>query len=186
MAAANGFVLTRPDAQYGDSTSAVSSTRVRAQRFPAPAVAQFTVTELGFYAGGVTVSAKLSIFHDDAANACPGAMVAHAETSTIAINGATHQVYHTYSTQPVLSGGGASYWIGHVQAESMSVSRFASSGIGKYLSASSMTWPASENDWHSATSQAADFSYYAVYEELVITSTGVPPKAFAYQRQMRG
>jgi hypothetical protein len=166
MGAANGFVTVSPDARYGASAGTVSATETSACRFALGSTGTKQITEIGLYIQAVsgTVACKIAIFENDAANTCPGAMIANSEATLSASSGAYTKTYATYGTKPQVTGG-VTYWIALIQEGSVAYSRIDTGGVNAYKSGlTTYTWPA-EAAWHTKTDYGRDWSYYAVYED---------------------
>ena len=163
MGAANGFAATTPDTRYGDSDYGNTTAYVDVARYQAPSSGALEVSEIGCYMTGATLTAKIAIFDDDAANGCPGAMVANSE-GTLTVDSLTNvKASHTYSgTKPQVTGG-SYYWIGVISDSTRTTSVFATGGTSlERGSVSYPTWP-SGDDWHTHTDLTKDYSFYAVY-----------------------
>lgn len=161
MAAANGFVLIRPDARYGDAYGSLSANGYSGNYFVAPGSGQLTITEIGCY-GYINSEndVEFAIYTHDAVNGCPESQVANSlcQATLTTTPGIFH---HSYGTKPVVTGG-QGYWLcyGNIPGGTAYVSRFASGGTSAYLSGFGDTWPTSSDTWNTGT---RDSSMFAVY-----------------------
>jgi hypothetical protein len=168
MAAVNGFTATAPDTRYGDADYVNVPTWADAQKFQAGGSGTQELSEIGGYlatAGAGNVAAKIAVFEDDAANGCPGAMVANSEGSLTITNALYELKTHTYSTKPQVTGG-SYYWIAVISDVNRASSVFTTGGTSlERGSVTYPTWP-SGDDWHTHSDLTKDYSFYAVYKAV--------------------
>jgi hypothetical protein len=183
---ANGFVTTRPAAATG--TIYQWAARADAGKFTCGGTGTQEAVEIGMWAYAeslYTPHTKLAIFEDDAANGCPGAMVANSESDDIGLvyNGdAAYADYHTYVTKPALTGGTA-YWIGMLNdSNKLYFAVSLSGGTALQRAATYATWP-TDTEWHTHTDTGFNTSLWVVYQAV---SAGVAlPVLMNLQHQFR-
>jgi len=172
-AAGQGFLTVRPDARFGADYVLISDTgsvmRSRAERFTMPGSGPYNITEIGAYLYEIatgTLGAKFAIFTDDNVNDCPEDMVENSESTEVTIDGSSYTLYyHTYGTQPQLTGG-TDYWlamIGESGSNDMRLSADTTGGLSLRTDVTYSTWP-TEPDWETNTSGVYTTSLYAIYE----------------------
>lgn len=171
MAAANGFVATEPDTQYGDAALAFVTNWARAQKFVAGGSGTQEISKVGFwgYCPSGSASVRMAIYTHDAANDCPEAMVSNSETSSITVADVLETQYaHTYSTKPQVTGG-TTYWLAlFASGDTCYATEFATGGDTSfaYTSLTFPTWPTG-TQWEASDDQDYDLSFYAVYSAFV-------------------
>ena len=107
------------------------------------------------------------IFTDDAANGCPGTLVANSDSGALTITTTFQKYYATYAgTKPQVTGQ-TIYWIAFICAGASRRDRNLTGGIS--LSCNSgityPTWP-TDTQWHTHADATNDIGIYAVYQAI--------------------
>lgn len=190
MGAANGFVSTSPDSQYGAATNTLQKNYVLAQAFVMPNSGAQTIAEIGAYLAYVnyTMYVHFALFTDDSANSCPDSIVANSDTGAISVDSTSlGKISYSYSTKPSLTGG-ATYWItmgvgdqgGAGQVKWSEINDGTKNGLYK-SSVTYPNWPATADAWHTHTNYADDLSFYAVYDSA--SGLSIPVVQATYRRR---
>lgn len=169
---ANGFVTSRP-ARPGATAIDTTANSTHAQKFTCGGSngVTYDVVELGWYLStdaGTTGVVTLAIFEDDAANGCPGAMVANSDGEITVVNDTSVLArYLTYSgTKPQVVGGTAYFLAALWKDANINRDRVASTGgtgVRINLGITYPTWP-TDTQWHTHTDVTDDHGIYAVYQ----------------------
>jgi hypothetical protein len=190
MGAANGFVTTKPDTQYGDVAGYFVNTEIWGQKFNCGGSGTQNIDSIGVWCYETDAGdcyCHLAIFTDDAANACPETIIANSDSGALLVPTSMGQLNYDYSTKPQVTGG-VDYWFCSTSNHKMYYSRFNATNVIKYKT--EQTYPnfPSGDNWHSPASIASrDSSLYAVYSAAAAGTLPIPqPLSRPFSGPFRG
>jgi len=171
---ANGFVTVSPAVRHGTGVAPISTNWCLAQRFLLPE-GSWELNEIGIWVSadaGYTGWVHVGVFTDDAANLCPGVLVAGTDSGGLFHDTATVvKINYAYSVKPEITGavGGTYYWLAKgFKDPYLNIDYLAAGGTSLYkYGVVYPGWP-TDTEWHTHSNLPSDYGTYAVYE----SSTG--------------